>query len=110
MSAIEIRFGEWMPLEHAAARAPRGAGVFQVKVSDGLIDYPTGRSAMIHYGAAADVGEAVGALAASHPGRAWMCRFAEGLEARERAEVDGMLQELMTRFCRRFGAPPSLPR
>ena len=107
---MEIRFGEWVPLAEAAARAPRGAGVYQIKVADGLIDYPTGRSAMIHYGAATDVGDAVAALAAAHPGRAWMCRFAEGLEARGGAEVDGMLQELMTRFRRRFGAPPSLPR
>lgn len=105
----EIRFGRWVPLEEASASAPAGAGVYQVKVASGLVDYPTGKSAMIHYGAAADVGGAVAALAAAHPGRAWMCRFAEGLGARD-GEVDGMLRDLMTRFRRRFGAPPSLPR
>ena len=107
---MEIRFGEWVPLDAAAARAPRGAGVYQVKVAAGLIDYPTGRSAMIWYGAAEDVAGAVAALAAAHPGQPWLCRFAEGLEARGAPDVDGMLQELMTRFRRRFGASPSLPR
>jgi hypothetical protein len=106
---VDIRFGQWLPLAQAASSAPRGAGVYQVKIAAGLVEYPTGRSAMIHYGAAADVAGAVAELAAAHPGRAWMCRFAEGLDPRS-ADVDGMLQELMIRFRRRFGAPPSLPR
>ena len=107
---MDVRFGEWVPLAQGAARAPRGPGVYQVKLSSGLIDYPTGRSAMIHYGAEEDVARAVAALAEAHPGRPWMVRFAEGLEARGRADLDGMLHELMSRFRRRFGAPPSLPR
>lgn len=104
-----MRFGRWHRLDQAAAEAPAGPGVFQVKIASGLIDYPTGKSAMIHYGAARDVRSAVSDLARAYAGRDWMCRFSEEMTAREAADPDAMLADLLVTFRRRFGAPPSVP-
>lgn len=105
-----MSFGRWYPLEEAAAHAPAGPGVLQMRLARGLIDYPTGKSAMIHYAAAGDLRQAAAELARAHPGREWLCRFADagpGSGAARGADV--MLIELVTSFRRRFGAPPGLP-
>lgn len=105
-----MSFGRWYPLDEAAAHAPSGPGVLQMRLARGLIDYPTGKSAMIHYAAADDLREAAAELARAHPGREWLCRFADadpGDGAARAADV--MLTELVTSFRRRFGAPPGLP-
>ena len=103
-------FGRWFPLDEAASHAPAGPGVFQVRLARGLIDYPTGRSAMIHYGAAGDLRAAVAELAREHAGREWLCRFADPDGAGSAAAApDAMLAGLMTAFQRRFGAPPGFP-
>ncbi|HTE51803.1 MAG TPA: hypothetical protein VK698_13205 [Kofleriaceae bacterium] len=105
-----MAFGRWFPLDQAAANAPATPGVVQVRLARGLIDYPTGRSAMIHYAAAVDLRQAVAELARAHPGREWLCRFADpepGTGARGGPDV--MLSELLTAFRRRFGAPPGFP-
>ena len=60
-----MRFGRWHRLDRAAAEAPSAPGVLQVKIASGLIDYPTGKSAMIRYGAAPDVKAAVADIARS---------------------------------------------
>lgn len=104
-----MRFGRWHRLERAAAEAPRAPGVFQLKVASGLIDYPTGKSAMIRYGAARDLRGAVEAIARANPGRDWMCRFSEEMSAREAADPDAIVAELLAQFHRRFGAPPGHP-
>ena len=101
-----MRFGRWHRLDQAADQAPSGPGVFQLKIASGLIDYPTGKSAMIRYGAARDLRAAVAEIARSHPGREWMCRFSEEMSAREAADPDGIVAELEAAFRRRFGAPP----
>ncbi len=103
-------FGRWYPLGEAEAHAPSGPGVFQVRLAHGLLAYPTGRSAMIHYGAAADLRQAVAELAREHAGREWLCRFADEASAGAAASApDAMLAELVTAFRRRFGAPPGFP-
>ena len=105
-----MAFGRWYPLDEAAAHAPPGPGVYQVRLARGLLDYPTGRSAMVHYGAAADLQSAVAELARSHAGSEWLCRFADRETAPEAAEApDAMLAGLLTAFRRRFGAPPGFP-
>lgn len=105
-----MSFGRWYPLEEAAANAPAGPGVLQMKLARGLIDYPTGKSAMIHYAAAADLREAAAKLARAHPGREWLCRFAAAAPGTGAAAgPDAMLTELVTSFRRRFGGPPGLP-
>lgn len=104
-----MRFVPWYPLSEAEAHAPRAPGVFQVRVEAGLVEYPTGRSAMIHYGAAADVRRAVAELAAAHPGAPWLCRHAVELTPRESADPEAALAVLLDRFRRRFGMPPTFP-
>lgn len=105
-----MSFGRWYPLEEAAANAPAGPGVLQVRLARGLIDYPTGKSAMIHYAAADDLRQASAELARAHPGREWLCRFADSAPGTGAARgADAMLTELVTSFRRRFGAPPGLP-
>jgi|SRR5690606_1326425 len=104
-----MRFGRWHRLDEAAAHAPAGPGVFQVRVASGLLDYPTGKSAMIHYAAAGDVARAVAELAAAHPGRDWLCRFAEEMSPREKADPGAILADLLASFRRRFGAEPRMP-
>lgn len=104
-----MRFGRWHRLDHAAAEAPAGPGVFQLKIAKGLIDYPTGKSAMIRYGAARDLRQAVADIARDNPGRDWLCRFSEDLSAREAADPDGIVAGLLAQFRRRFGALPGHP-
>ncbi|HKE15452.1 MAG TPA: hypothetical protein VKB80_11330 [Kofleriaceae bacterium] len=104
-----MSFGRWYPLDQAAAHAPAGPGVYQVRLASGLVAYPTGRSAMIQYGAAADVRAAVEELARAHEGREWLCRFADQADAGAAAGPDAMLAELLSAFRRRFGAPPGFP-
>jgi hypothetical protein len=104
-----MRFGRWHRLDEAAAEAPAAPGVFQLKIAAGLIDYPTGKSAMIHYGAARDLRQVVAELARANPGRDWMCRFSEEMSAREAADPDAIVAELVATFRRRFGAPPGHP-
>lgn len=105
-----MSFGRWYPLDDAAAHAPDGPGVYQVRLAHGLVDYPTGKSAMIQYGAAADLRAAVAELARTHPGCEWLCRFADRTTAPEAASApDAMLAQLMSVFRRRFGAPPGFP-
>jgi hypothetical protein len=103
------RFGRWYRLQVAAAHAPPGPGVFQVRLAHGLVVYPTGRSAMVHYEASADLPGAVRRFAQLHEGRDWLCRFAEDLSARDAADPDGMVAGLLASFRRRFGAPPGTP-
>jgi hypothetical protein len=104
-----MSFGRWYPLDQAEAHAPAGPGVYQVRLASGLITYPTGRSAMIQYGAAADLRAALTELAREHEGREWLCRFADLAGAGAAAGPDAMLAELLSAFRRRFGAPPGFP-
>ena len=94
-----MRFCPWYPLDEAAAHAPAARGVLQVRVADGLLDYPTGKSAMVHYEYADDVRAAALAYAR---GRA-------GLLARHLIEGDdpaGIHARLLRDFRARFGASP----
>jgi hypothetical protein len=105
-----MAFGRWYPLGEAAAHAPDGPGVYQVRLARGLLSYPTGKSAMVHYGAAASVKAAVEQLARAHAGREWLCRFVDQQAAPgSAAAADDMLAQLVTAFRRRFGAPPGFP-
>ncbi len=98
-----MRFCTWRPLAEAAADAPAAPGVYQVRVGSGLIDYPTGKSAMVHYGAADDVAAAIADYAARHPDRPWLCRHAA------QTEPDRHLARLLARFEQQFGLVPTPP-
>ena len=103
-----MRFCPWYPLAEAAAHAPAEEGVLQVRVAEGLLDYPRGKSAMVHYEHAQDVRAAALALAERHAGRALLCRHLE----REPGAVHhaaAIHEKVRTEFIRRFGAPPAFP-
>ena len=98
-------FGRWYPLRLAAAHAPTGPGVLQLRVAAGLCDYPRGKSAMVHYQAADDVRTAALALAAAHPDVDWLCRHTEG----EVADPAALVADLLRMFTARFGTAPTPP-
>ena len=50
-----MRFSEWKSLETISAAAPHDGGLFQIKIRDGLLNYPTGKSAMFYYGFATNL-------------------------------------------------------
>jgi hypothetical protein len=105
-----MRFCPWYPLAEGDQHAPPERGVFQVRVADGLLDYPTGKSAMVHYQLADDVRAAVARFAAEHPGTGWLCRHAIELAPRDVVELDAFCDRLLRDFRARFGAPPAVPR
>ena len=98
-----MRFCPWYALADAAAHAPGAPGVLQLRLVDGLLDYPRGKSAMVHYAHADDVRAAAVALAASHANRTLLCRHVE-LE-----HAAAFHAKVRDEFIRRFGSPPVLP-
>ena len=106
-----MEFGDWIPLTEAGvAQAPEGPCALQVRRAEGLVRYPSGRSAMVFYAWASSGGR--GALAR---------RFADEV-ARPGTEGHGPLlyrtlaedgarahlEALLAGFCARFGSPPAL--
>ena len=108
----EKRFCPWYPLVDAASHAPPCAGVFQIKIPQGLITYPRGKSAMIHYGLAGDLQRHIPAWAAERragqdtDAGSWMCRHLAG----DAAAMESEYHALVSRFATRFGTPPAIPR
>jgi hypothetical protein len=98
-----VRFCSWYPAEQIAVRAPTGAGVFQVRAEQ-LREYPTGRSAMVHYGCGDDLRATMLAWASSHDFAGARYRHADAL-ARTPAAA---LAILLARFVTRFGSPPGM--
>ena len=95
-----MTFGRWQKL--AAATMPRRRGVLQARLAEGLVDYPTGKSAMVYYDADDDLSQALARLGARiPPGADILVRFAEC------ADPAGELARLVADFTRRFGAAPS---
>ncbi len=104
-----MRFCPWYPLAEAAAHAPAGEGVLQLRVADGLIDYPRGKSAMVHYEHARDVRAAALALHARFAARGLLCRHLE-IEPGDAVDFAAIHAKLRGEFIRRFGAAPEAPR
>ena len=103
-----MRFCPWYPLADAAAHAPATEGVLQLRVAEGLLEYPTGKSAMVHYEHAEDVRARATALAAAHPEAGLLCRHLE-IEGDERVDLAAFHAKVREEFVRRFGSPPSFP-
>jgi hypothetical protein len=104
-----MRFCPWYPLASGAVEAPASPGVFQVRVAEGLLDYPRGKSAMIHYEVAPDVRDAVIAFAARFPGQGWLCRHTIEMSAKDVEDVEALHAKLIGDFRSRFGSDPRLP-
>jgi hypothetical protein len=100
-----VRFCPWYPLAEAATHAPSEEGVLQVRLATGLIDYPRGKSAMVHYEHAQDVRAAATALAGEHVGEELLCRHLE-IEGAEPVDAAAFHAKVRDEFVRRFGSPP----
>ena len=108
-----MRFGPWYALHEATAHAPAEAGTFQLRRAEGLVDYPRGRSAMLRYGAAADVCARLTDIAAAYTARlgddelvVWARHLTEVADPGAFDHV-AYVGELLGEFVRRFGAPPA---
>jgi len=97
-----MRFCPWYSLADAAAHAPSSRGVLQIRVADGLLDYPTGKSAMLHYELADDV-RAAALKYPIQPGL--LCRHTVELSAAD--DLGSFHDRLLRDFRARFGALPA---
>jgi hypothetical protein len=102
-----MRFGPWYPLADARDLTPAREGVLQLRLAAGLCDYPSGKSAMVHYAHAADLRAAAVAWAAAHGDRGIVCRHL--IEADPSLDLAGFHAKLSHDFVRRFGSSPQLP-
>jgi len=101
-----VRFCPWYPLAEAAAHVPPGEGMLQLRLAEGLLDYPHGKSAMVCYEHAPDLRAAATRLAAEHAGAALLCRHLE-IQPEDAVDVAAFHAKVRDEFIRRFGSPPS---
>lgn len=110
-----MRFCPWVPLSEAEAHVPAGPNVLQVRRARGLVAYPKGQSAMVHYQLAGDARAAARQLAARWPGEDLLCRYLiADEEAGEAAlpaadRLAAYCDKLLAEFLHRFGALPTSP-
>lgn len=102
-----MRFTRWYPLSEAADNAPEAPGVLQLRLAAGLLDYPRGKSAMVHYAVADDVRAAAVRFAAGYRGAPLWCRHLD--PEGEDLDFVAVHARLIAEFTNRFGRPPSLP-
>lgn len=79
-----------------------------MRLATGLVDYPRGKSAMVHYEHARDGRAAARSLAARHTGRDLLCRHLE-IPPGTAVDVAAFHAKVRDDFVRRFGAPPGFP-
>jgi hypothetical protein len=103
-----MRFGPWYPLADARDHAPAGEGVLQLRLASGLLDYPRGKSAMVHYEHASDLRAAAAAWAEAHGAEGIVCRHL--IETEVAGDLAVFCAKLADEFVRRFGAPPRFER
>lgn len=105
------QFSTWFDLTESSveANAPDGPAALQVRRASGLVEYPTGKSAMVWYGfARTNARSVLRKVFAEEPHNTGEeqprheFRFIEGDEAR------GTLEKVWAKFQRRFGSPPIL--
>lgn len=87
-------------------RVPAGESVLQLRVAEGLIDYPSGKSAMVHYAHTVDAVAVAAALARTYRDRGLWCRHLEREGDRD-SDLALFHAKLLQDFVRRFGRAPS---
>ena len=102
-----MRFCPWYPLADVAAHAPATEGVLQLRLADGVLDYPRGKSAMVHYEHASDVRAAAAAFAATYAGPALVCRHLD--PEGEAVDLAAFHAKVLGEFVTRFGKRPAPP-
>ena len=100
-----MRFGPWYALSEAGDLAPDAEGVVQLRLASGLLDYPRGKSAMVHY-ACGNMRAAASAWALAHGSEGIVCRHLIEIDAT--TDLMAFYVRLSDDFVRRFGAPPRL--
>ena len=103
-----MRFGPWYPLAEAQDHTPATEGVLQLRLAEGLLDYPRGKTAMVHYEHAVDLRAAATAWAARHGSGGIVCRHL--IETAEATDLAAFYAKLSGDFVRRFGASPRFER
>jgi hypothetical protein len=104
-----MRFCPWYPLADGGAHAPASPGMFQVRIAQGLLDYPGGKSAMVHYETADDLRASIVAFATPHVGTGWLCRHTIEMSAEPAEDAQALYARLVADFRARFGSAPRLP-
>jgi hypothetical protein len=102
-----VHFGAWHPIGEASTAAPETSGVLQTR-AEGVMDYETGRSAMVYY-ACSPPGETLRAFISGRGARQIRRAVAAGARWIRFAEVtdpEDELDRLLKGFIERFGAPP----
>jgi len=102
-----VRFCPWYPLAAAGESAPAAPGMLQLRLATGLLDYPRGKSAMVHYADSADVRAEALTLAEVHAGKDLVCRHL--IEIEDATDLGVFHAKLRDEFVRRFGTPPMFP-
>ena len=77
-----------------------------MRIAEGLLDYPTGKSAMVHYEQAQDVRAAATVLAEQHAGEGLLCRHLE-IAPGDAVDLAAFHAKVREEFVRRFGTSPS---
>ena len=95
---VATPFDPWTALEDARRHVAGGSAVVQVKLAAGLVAYPTGRSAMVWYGAG-DAREVLDGMG-RYTGDGYRVRLRFGEDSAQEAKA------LLRRFRDRFGAWP----
>ncbi len=99
-----MKFGEWYPLSTAGDLAPAGEGVLQLRLANGLLDYPRGKSAMVWYEHTLDANTAARALGVRFADNDLVCRHLIEVEAG--VDLAAFCAKLREDFERRFGTVP----
>lgn len=106
-----LGFSSWYELteDGLEANAPEGKAAVQVRRADGLVDYPSGKSAMVWYGLVDDVAGVLREQFADELQEPGACgygalefRYYTGDESRQ------WIEKVSKRFVQRFGSPPVL--
>jgi len=50
-----MRFSDWLTFDEIAEQVPVEPGLFQIKIREGLMSYPQGKTAMFYYGYSEDL-------------------------------------------------------